>query len=169
MRSAGSWLVVWGVACHDELDADLLCFGGADTGVNAEGLLPVAACAEWIADCLAGTGDAVVGACLLDREASLGGQAERGIMMTMSLARLVCLEQDLTEAIQRVSLSSLVADVTEYGQGLLEMCGRLLIATQLPVNATEPAQRFAFTICVTDLTEYGQSLLEMCGRLLMAA
>jgi hypothetical protein len=88
--------------CRGQLGADLIGFGGAEAGVEGEGLLPVTAGLADLAGSLVGSGEAVMGAALLVFPADLGGQAERGSVLDAGLPRLTGAEEHVAEAIERV-------------------------------------------------------------------
>jgi hypothetical protein len=100
--------------CPDWLCPDWLCpdwLGGAELGIKGEGLLPVAACPAEVAGGIVGVAEAVVGAGPLVLVTDLAAQAERRGVLGASTARIPGDEQDLTEAVERVGFTGLVADL----------------------------------------------------------
>lgn len=93
---------------------DRLCpdwLGGAELGIEGEGLLPVAAGPTEVAGGIVGVAEAVVGASPLVLVTDLAAQVERLGVLGASTAGLAGGEQDLTEAVERVGFTGLVADL----------------------------------------------------------
>lgn len=103
------------IAGRGELGADLVSLGGAEIGVDGEGLLPVAAGLAVVTGGVVSTGVAVVGAGLLVLVADLDGQSERGGVLDAGRVGLAGSEEHFTKAVERFGFSGLVTCLT--GQG----------------------------------------------------
>lgn len=162
------WLIA-AVTDHGEAGADFVGFGGADGGVAGEGFLPVVPGLKRVAIGLAGAGEAVVRACLLQWQAGLGCEPESGGVVRACLTGVTSPEENLTKAVERFGFHSLVADLAEDGKCLLQIPGSLVVAAEPHVNLAEADQAPGFAAWMTHFLEHGQRVLEVSGRVLVAA
>lgn len=93
--------------------ADLVGFGGAELGVEAERALPVAACPGRIPGGEADPAEAVAGTGLLVLIAGPAGQGERSGMPGAGGAGLALIQQCLGEPVERPGFIGPVAGLTE--------------------------------------------------------
>src|ERR1051326_3969112 len=155
------------VVCRGEMRADLVGFGGAEVGVEAERLLPVAAGLVESADGVVGPGEPAVGAGFVLFPADLGGQFQRGGMLGAGAFGLALVGEDFAEAVEGLGLVFLVAGLLDKGQCLLEMAGGLFMTALAQAHLAEPDQRRGLVIAVAELPGQGQSLVELPGRVLV--
>jgi hypothetical protein len=106
---------------------------------------------------------------LLPRRVGLGCKPEGGGVMRARLIGFTCPEDNLSKAVESVGPHTRIADLAEYGQALLKVCGGLLVTAEFQVNLAEPGQNLGFAACATDFPKQGQGLLEVSCRVLVAA
>jgi hypothetical protein len=118
----GMLIVVYG----GHLGADLFGFGSAEFGEQGEGLLPVTTGLAEVAVGVARLAEAVVGAGLLVLVAGLGSEVQRGGVLGAGVVGLASGNQHLAEAVERVSLAGLVADLPEQSPRFPQVPGGLI-------------------------------------------
>ena len=93
-------------------------FRDTELGVDPQGALPVPVCVAGLAGGMPGSGQAMMGACLLVAVTSPAGEGKRGGMVLAGLAGLADGQQSFSSAVERRGFPIWIADLAVQGQRL---------------------------------------------------
>src|SRR5215469_692751 len=144
-------------------------FGDAEAGVDVQGCPPVLLPGLMLAGCVAGAGQAVLGAGLLVAVTGPAGQRERGVVAGQCLARLAGRQQRFPGAVECLGFPAPVADLPVERQRFLLVAGRLIMMAEPVADVAEPHQGTCLlAFAAGPLGERQRAVVEGAGPVMLA-